>query len=155
MDKTASEELSKIAGIDCEKFAIDMFTAGSNLRQKTAEEIFYQDYKKFEFGETSFGVGQISSMNENELKAIKEKLMPMLEKVCKERALDMTFFMLTDILKERSELLCYGKDADEFIFEAFGRKPENGSIFLENVVSRKKQLIPAFMNAINREDALA
>lgn len=155
LDKTASEELSKIAGIDCEKFAIDMFTAGSNLRQKTAEEIFYQDYKKFEFGETSFGVGQISSMNENELKAIKEKLMPMLEKVCKERALDMTFFMLTDILKERSELLCYGKDADEFIFEAFGRKPENGSIFLENVVSRKKQLIPAFMNAINREDALA
>ena len=45
-------------------------------------------------------------MNENELKEIKKKLTPMLEKVCKERELDMAFFMLTDILKERSELLC-------------------------------------------------
>lgn len=155
IDKIASEELSKIAGIDCEKFAMDMFTAGSNLRQKTAEEIFYQDYKKFEFGKVTFGVGQISSMNENELLAIKEKLAPMLEKVCRERALDMAFFMLTDILKERSELLCFGKDTDEFIFEAFGRKPENGSIILDHVISRKKQLIPAFMNAINKESALA
>ncbi|MDD6021944.1 MAG: putative manganese-dependent inorganic diphosphatase [Acutalibacteraceae bacterium] len=155
LDKAACEELSQIAGIDCEKFAIEMFTAGSNLKQKTAEEIFYQDYKKFEFGEISFGVGQISSMNENELKEIKKKLTPMLEKVCKERELDMAFFMLTDILKERSELLCYGNDADEFVFEAFGRRTENGSIILDNVVSRKKQLIPAFMNAINKEDTLA
>ncbi len=155
LDKLASEELSKIAEIDCEKFAIDMFTAGSNLHQKTAEQIFYQDYKKFEFGKTTFGVGQISSMNEKELKAIKEKLEPMLEKVCRERGLNMAFFMLTDILKERSELLCFGNEVDQFISEAFGRKPENGSIFLEKVVSRKKQLIPAFMNAINKEDTLA
>lgn len=155
LDKIASEELSKIAGIDCEQFAIDMFTAGSNLRQKTAEEIFYQDYKKFDFGDTTFGVGQISSMNEKELKAIKKKLTPMLKKVCQDKTLDMAFFMLTDILKERSELLCYGENVDEFIFEAFGSKPENGSIFLEKVVSRKKQLIPAFMNAVNKENTLA
>ncbi len=151
LDRDACQELSKIAGIDCKKFAIEMFTAGSNLRKKPAEEIFYQDYKRFEFGQVAFGVGQINSMNEEELRDVKSKIVPMAEKVLSEQGLDMVFFMLTDILTERSELICCGKEADSFIEEAFGRKTENGSIMLEGIVSRKKQLIPAFMNAISKD----
>ena len=70
-DKMAAGALALIAGIDIEKFASEMFEAGSDLGDKSAEEIFYQDYKKFTFGGTSFGVGQISSMNEGELNKIK------------------------------------------------------------------------------------
>ncbi len=154
VDKKACRELSEKAGLNIEEFALEMFAAGSNLKQKTAEEIFYQDYKKFEFGKITFGVGQINSMNCVELSQIREKIIPIAEKVREEYKLDMVFFMLTDILKERSELLCFGKDAEAFVTEAFGRGTENGSIMLDGVISRKKQLIPAFMNAISK-DALA
>lgn len=151
LDRASCRELAEIAGIDIEKFAVEMFAAGSHLKQKTAEEIFYQDYKKFEFGNITFGVGQINSMNSDELSEIKEKIKPIAEKVRSEYKLDMVFFMLTDILRERSELLCFGKDVNGFIQEAFGREPDKGSIILEGVISRKKQLIPAFMNAISKD----
>ena len=155
MDKAACKYLAKIAGIDdIEAFAVEMFKAGSSLGLKTPEEIFYQDYKKFEFGKISFGVGQINSMNYSELDDIKSKIAPVAEKARGDYKLDMVFFMLTDILKERSELLCFGKDVDDFIESAFGRTTENGSIMLDGVISRKKQLIPAFMKAISK-DALA
>lgn len=155
MDKSACKYLAQIAGIDdIEAFGVEMFKAGSNLSLKTPEEIFYQDYKKFEFGKISFGVGQINSMSETELNAIKEKIGSVAEKARGDYKLDMVFFMLTDILKEKSELLCFGKGVDDFIEDAFGRRTENGSIILDGVISRKKQLIPAFMNAISN-DALA
>lgn len=155
IDRAACKFLAKIAGIDdIESFAVEMFTAGSNLSKKTAEEIFFQDYKKFEFGKISFAVGQINSMNADELSKIREKIAPVAEKARGDYKLDMVFFMLTDILKEKSELLCFGKEVDAFINDAFGRKIENGSIILDGVISRKKQLIPAFMNAISK-DALA
>ena len=150
-DKTAAYELAETAGIDCEKFGVEMFTAGSNLIEKTPEEIFYQDYKKFEVGKITLGVGQINSMSEKELSAIKEKMLNYVAKTCSEHRLDMVFFMLTDIITESTELICYGEGADELCKEAFGKTPVNGCLTLGGVVSRKKQLIPAFMSAINNE----
>jgi len=150
-DKTAAQELSEIAGIDCEKFGIEMFTAGSNLLEKTPEEIFYQDYKKFEIGKITLGVGQINSMSTDELAGIKDKMLNYAAKTCAEHRLDMVFFMLTDIVKEQTELLCYGSGVNELTLEAFGKTPVNGCITLDGIVSRKKQLIPAFISAINDE----
>lgn len=154
MDRMAAQALSEIAGIDCQAFGIEMFTAGSNLKDKTPEEIFYQDYKKFEFGDVSFGVGQINSMSGGELDEIEKRLRPYLEKSCKEHGLSMMFFMLTNIIEESTRLMCYGESADTLVQEAFGRSPQAGTVWLKGVVSRKKQLIPAFIEAINKEAAV-
>ncbi len=154
LDRFAAAELAAIAGINCDEFGIEMFTAGSSLRQKTPEEIFYQDYKKFEFGEVAFGVGQISSMSKEELEAIREKLTPYLERSCKEHHLKMMFFMLTNIIEEKSILMSCGEGANALVKEAFGILPQNGITVLDKVVSRKKQLIPAFMEAINAESGI-
>lgn len=154
VDRMAAEALSKIAGIDCQAFGIEIFTAGSNLKDKTPEEIFYQDYKKFEFGDVTFGVGQINSMSSAELGEIEKRLRPFLEKSCREHGLSMMFFMLTNIIEEATTLMCYGELADGLVQEAFGVRPENGIVRLESVVSRKKQLIPAFIDAINKETAI-
>ena len=151
VDRMAAEALSAIAGIDCQAFGIEMFTAGSNLKDKTPEEIFYQDYKKFEFNNVPFGVGQINSMNAEELVEIEKKLRPYLEKSCREHGLSMMFFMLTNILEETTQLMCYGESADQLVKDAFMLKPENGTVTLPGVVSRKKQLIPAFIDAISKE----
>ena len=77
-----------------------MFSAGSNLKDKSPEEIFYQDYKKFiGEGNVSFGVGQISSMDSEELKEIKEKLMPFMVSECGRHDITRVYFMLTNILQ--------------------------------------------------------
>lgn len=147
-DREAAEELAQIAKIDIEDFAGKMFRAGSNLANKTPEEIFYQDYKKFIVGDLIFGVGQISFMSEEELQTVKERLMPYMEKECGKHGVKMVFFMLTNIIKESTELLCYGVGADVLVHDAFAAVVEESSCRLDGVVSRKKQLIPRFMNAL-------
>lgn len=149
-DKAAAERLAQIAGIECESFAKEMFTAGSNLKGKSAEEIFYQDFKKFELNKSSFGVGQINSMNPDELVEIKERLIPYMEKNLGLHGESMLFFMLTDIIHESTELLCFGGDCADVVEEAFHKAPMDHSILLPGVVSRKKQLIPAFMNVLQQ-----
>lgn len=145
VDKAAAEDLARIAGIDVEAFAQEMFNAGSNLKNKSPEEIFYQDFKKFNVNGVTFGVGQINSMNSEELTDIKGKLIPYMEKAFGEHGLDMLFFMLTNIIDESTELIYHGKDANDLVENSFEVKSDDNSYILKNVVSRKKQLIPAFM----------
>lgn len=147
-DKEAVRALAAIAEIQYENFASDMFEAGSNLKNKTPEEIFYQDFKKFEFDNRTLGVGQINSMNKKELTQIKERLMAYIEKAYDHQDLEMLFFMLTDIINESTELIFYGKGAEGLVEEAFHTTAEQGTAVLPGIVSRKKQLIPAIMAAI-------
>ncbi len=148
VDKAASEHLAEIAGIDVEEYAKEMFAAGSNLKSKSPEEIFYQDFKKFKFGDTSFGVGQITSMNQDELDAIEDKMIPYMKKALIDHEIPMLFFMLTNILTGSTELLYAGNGAEELAKEAFHIPEEQKHIILHNTVSRKKQIIPAMMQAI-------
>ena len=147
-DKIAASALALIAGIKIEEFAREMFSAGSNLKDKSPEEIFYQDYKKFiGEGNVSFGVGQISSMDSEELKEIKEKLMPFMVSECGRHDITRVYFMLTNILEESTELLFYGEGSQQMAEIAFERKPDGDTFSLPGVVSRQKQLIPAMMEA--------
>ena len=147
-DKMAAGALALIAGIDIEKFAREMFKAGSNLKDKSPEEIFYQDYKKFiAEGDINFGVGQISSMDTDELAVIKERLVPFMVSECGRHGVTRVYFMLTNIIEESTELLYYGDGSEEMAKIAFHMDPVHGAFDLKGVVSRKKQLIPALMEA--------
>ncbi|MBP3468383.1 MAG: putative manganese-dependent inorganic diphosphatase [Lachnospiraceae bacterium] len=147
-DKIAASALALIADIKIEDFAREMFKAGSNLKDKSPEEIFYQDYKKFiAEGNISFGVGQISSMDVEELQEIKERLVPFMVSECGRHEITRVYFMLTSIMDESSELLYYGEGREEMARVAFNLEPVNGVFHLKGVVSRKKQLIPAMMEA--------
>lgn len=154
LDKRVALALAETAELNLEQYASDMFAAGSNLKNKSDSEIFYQDFKTFSTGKLTFGVGQISSMNADELLMIKERLQDYLNKAYQEHRVDMLFFMLTNILTESTELLCEGAGADALIIEAFHLKGQNSdyhtyynAVELPGVVSRKKQLIPAIMMA--------
>ncbi len=153
VDKEAAEKLSVIAGIEVEEYAKKMFAAGSNLLNKAPEEIFYQDFKKFTAGEQMFGVGQITSMNQEELDAIKDKLVPYMEKAYKDHGVSMIFFMLTNIIEESTELLCQGSGAKKAVIEAFRIADPEGEIYLRGVVSRKKQFIPPLMISLQQENS--
>ena len=147
-DKMAAGALALIADISIEQFAKEMFRAGSNLKDKSPEEIFYQDYKKFiAEGDICFGVGQISSMDSEELKEIKERLLPFMVSECGRHGVTRVYFMLTDIMTQSTELLFYGEGSREMAENAFKMEPENDAFYLEGVVSRKKQLIQPLMEA--------
>ena len=149
VDKRAATELAEIAGIGLEEYAGEMFTAGSDLKSKTDEEIFYQDFKRFTAGKVSFGVGQLSSMNTQELETLRDRLLPyIVEAHQQQRGVDMMFFMLTNILDESTMLICEGTGARKTIISAFhieddGNDGRSSAVLLPGVVSRKKQLIPA------------
>lgn len=153
IDELAALALAGVAGINIDRYAAEMFAAGSNLRGKSDEEIFYQDFKRFSAGKVSFGVAQISSLNADELADLKERMQAYLKDAHAEHKVDMLFFMLTNILTESTELLCEGNGAENLIRAAFhldtedGATPVGSRIELPGVVSRKKQLIPAIMIA--------
>lgn len=153
-DKMAAGALALIAGINIEEHAKEMFTAGSNLRGKTAEVIFYQDFKRFTADTVNFGVGQISSMNAEELADLKQRLIPFMQHECGKNGISMVFFMLTNILTESTDLICEGNGALQLASKAFHTETEDGEdepagpvVRLPGVVSRKKQLIPELMLA--------
>lgn len=149
LDKKAAEFLADVAGIKIQEFAKEMFKAGSNLNEKSPEEIFYQDFKKFNVEESNFGVGQINSMDADQLKDIKNQILPQLEKECEKHEIPRVYFMLTNIIEESTELLFYGDGAKELVKEAFSpNEVSENSAVLPGVVSRKKQLIPGFMLAL-------
>ncbi|MBQ7059253.1 MAG: putative manganese-dependent inorganic diphosphatase [Firmicutes bacterium] len=161
-DRQAAEALAKITGLDPETYGAQMFEAGSDLKTKTPEEIFFQDYKRFEFGETTFSVSQISSMSYDELRKIEKKVMPFLERRTKEQAGEKFFLVLTNILGSSSRLVCFGPGAGNLAEEAFKgiaakqevlkkdeEMPPITAMELPGMVSRKKQLIPRFMEALN------
>lgn len=155
VDEMAARALADIAGIDIEKYAMEMFSAGSNLKDKSDEEIFYQDFKRFTSGKVTIGVGQITSLNGDELDRLKGRMEAFMEKALENNGLDMIFFMLTNILTETTDLVCEGQGALQLAGKAFHKDIElleeeglkKPVLCLPGVVSRKKQLIPELMLA--------
>ena len=158
VDEMAARALADIAGIDIEKYAMEMFSAGSNLKDKSDEEIFYQDFKRFTSGKVTIGVGQITSLNGDELDRLKGRMEAFMEKALENNGLDMIFFMLTNILTETTDLVCEGQGALQLAGKAFHKDIElleeeglkKPVLCLPGVVSRKKQLAPQIMMALQQ-----
>lgn len=152
LDIRAAEDLATIAGVEIEEFAKAMFQAGSDFKNKTTEELFYQDFKIFHVGDVDFGVSQISALSNEELNKVGEQLKPFVNQVLGEKKLDMVYVMLTDILEEASKVIYAGHDAGTMLAEAFRVEiADDESVFLEGVISRKKQMIPTLMNALTEK----
>lgn len=146
-DKKAAEELAKIAGVEIQEHAEKMFRAGSSLADKTPEEIFYQDFKKFSGNDKNFGAGQISSMDKTELEQLRPKIAAYMEGAVKEG--EMLFFLLTNILTESSDLVFAGEGAKELVETAFG-EPEENWVHVPGLVSRKKQFVPSVLHVLQQ-----
>ena len=150
LDEVTARKLAEIASINIEELAQEMFNAGSNLKGKSAEEILHLDFKPFTVNDTMFGVGQVNSMSAEELKEIKERVLPHMEKARKNHGLNMIFFMLTNIITESSELICCGAEAREKIISAYDLQDDAEILMLKGVVSRKKQLVPTLVGALQQ-----
>lgn len=149
LDKSVAKRLAEIADVDIEDHAKKMFRAGSDFKNKTTEEIFYQDFKIFHTEDCDFGVAQISAMSGEELEQIGEQLRPFLPQVLGEKRLNMVYVMLTDILEESSKIIFAGEDAGKILAHAFKKQEDADGIRLDGIISRKKQMIPTLMNEMS------
>ena len=149
-DKKAGTELAKIAGIDIQAHGQEMFFAGSNISEKSAKELVTGDYKKFSIGDVTFGIGQVSCMDSDELMQVRKKVHSYMKEQYNSFGVDMLYFMLTDTFKQQTDLLCVGEGSGELVSNAFDRPVEDGIVTLPGVVSRKKQVVPELMMEITQ-----
>ncbi len=151
VDRAAAMKLADMAGVEIEKYAGNMFAAASNLKGKSDVEIFYQDFKTFTAGKLILGVGQVSSLNEEELAGLRVRMGEYIKKAREDKNTDMMFFMLTNIITESTDLLYEGQGAGQLVAKAFhlegDEEPDTHYVTLPGVVSRKKQLVPALVLA--------
>ena len=148
IDVSAANRLAKIAGVDINEFANEMFEAGEKLDGKTAEEVFLQDFKVFMCGDIRFGVAQGSYMTRKNLTAAEALLKPYLEEARNKQNVEDIYMLLTDVPKGESVVICNGRYAAEVLTDGFDTQPAaDASWTLPGVVSRKKQFIPALMTA--------
>ena len=148
MDEAAARALAQLAGEDIPTYAEQMFEAGADLSGRSADDVFRSDFKVFSRGDVKFGVGQSCYMTQRSRAAAEELVGPYLEKAAGKEGLPLVFYMFTDMLQQATDLMFTGKDADKILQEAFGVEPKDGVAVLEGVVSRKKQLIPPLLAAL-------
>jgi manganese-dependent inorganic pyrophosphatase len=145
-DKAAVKALAAIAGVDYEKVGMDMLKVKSSIDGIPAKDLVFRDYKDFDMNGKKVGIGQVELIDITMADGIKGDLRAELAKVKAERGCHSVFLLLTDIMKEGSEMLINSDDI-AVVEKAFGKKPEGDTVWLEGVLSRKKQVVPPFQTA--------
>lgn len=140
-DKNAVIELSKIAGIDYEKYGMDMLKAGTDLSDYTAEQLINIDAKYTVMNENPLMIAQVNTVDINDVLKNKEALEQAINKVISEKNLNLFVLAITDIVNSNSQIIALGNRID-MVEKAFNIKLENSTAFLPGVVSRKKQIVP-------------
>ncbi|HHX28142.1 MAG TPA: putative manganese-dependent inorganic diphosphatase [Firmicutes bacterium] len=147
LDVRAAQRLAQIAGVDVEEFVRGMFSAGTSLEGKSEAEIFFGDFKEFRLRNLKVGVSQVNTYH-TDLVPLRQRLAAFMQHLRVDRGYDLLLLMLTDIIGEGSELLVVGNQS-EIVERAFGVDLKQKPIFLPGVISRKKQVIPRIIRAIN------
>lgn len=143
-DREAIEDLAKIAGVDYEKYGLDLLKAGTSLDGMSHEDVLYNDFKLYTVGESTFGVGQFFTMNFDDIKKDMDGYIKTLDKVSEANNYEFLALYVTDIIKNGSYILFNTKAKDK-VELMYGKTLEEGS-FIENCVSRKKNVIPLVMD---------
>jgi manganese-dependent inorganic pyrophosphatase len=147
-DKKAVEELAKIAEIDVNKHAEEMFSAKSNLSGMSAKDVLMSDSKLFDMKGKKVRVGVLETTKPENALSMKEEILEELKNVKAEESLDAHFFFVVDILNSAADVLVAGENEKEIIEKAYNCKVENNQAHLDGIVSRKKQMIPKIENSL-------
>ena len=142
VDTKIAKKLAKIAGVDIQEFAMEMFKAGTSLVGKTVDEIFNQDFKKFSFDNLQVGVAQVNSMDIEGFLPYKKDMLDYMNKFAEDNNLEFILLLLTDIINANSEIFV-GGPRPELVEKAFNVQLTECQGTLAGVISRKKQVVPA------------
>ncbi|MFO7727853.1 MAG: manganese-dependent inorganic pyrophosphatase [Desulfonatronovibrio sp.] len=146
-DKKACEELAKIAGVsDMMDLGMEMFKVKSAVEGTPTRDLIFRDYKDFNMSGKKVGIGQLEVVDLSILEPVKNDLYEEMKKVKEEGGRHSVFLLLTDIMKEGSEMLVLSDDPS-VVEKAFGKGVDGTSVWLDGVMSLKKQVVPNFEKA--------
>ena len=154
LDRMAAEELAKIAGLDIKQYATEMFRSSSRLLDRSMDELLHMDFKYFQAQNQKIAISQVTSVSENELSGIRDKMLEYMESCLASSGLSMLFAMLTNIIEEKTELLYVGKGAQQLVRAAFKTDCGEHSVVLPGVVSRKKQMVGPLVRAMEHDEEI-
>ncbi|OYT33935.1 manganese-dependent inorganic pyrophosphatase [Archaeoglobales archaeon ex4484_92] len=149
LDRSVAEELAKIAEIeDVTNFGIEIKSKLSAIEGMSARQIITRDFKDFDMSGNKVGIGQIELVDLSIVESRKDEIYEEMQKMKKDENYHSIFLMLTDIMKEGTELLAV-TDNPEVVEKAFGKKLEGRSVWLDGVMSRKKQVVPPLQKSFS------
>ncbi|WP_017814224.1 manganese-dependent inorganic pyrophosphatase [Paenibacillus shenyangensis] len=140
-DVAAARELAEIAGVDAEKYGLDMLKAGADLSRKTVEQLISLDAKEFQMGDAKVEIAQVNTVDVNDVLSQQAALETAINAVIEKKGLDLFLFVVTDILNNDSVGLALGKRTD-VVEKAYNVSLDNHTALLKGVVSRKSQVVP-------------
>ncbi len=148
LDRSAVYFLSRKVNIHYEEYGIQMFKAGSSIQGKTKEEILFNDFKNFDIDNKKVGIAQVFTLDVEAFSKEKEEYVKLINQVSKTQGYYVWALFVTDVIKNGSYIF-YNDSADHTLENCFGNI-DQGS-YLEGIVSRKKQVIPAIMRIMERK----
>jgi manganese-dependent inorganic pyrophosphatase len=147
-DHAVIEYLERVLAVDAAQLGREMFERTADVSQVQASEILARDAKEYEVGDgQTISIAQIETVG-NALLERKPELLEALHSLREREGHVLSALMVTDILAKGTELLVAGDKAS--IEQAFGRAPDNGTLSLPGVISRKKQVAPKLLAAAAR-----
>jgi manganese-dependent inorganic pyrophosphatase len=145
-DVAAARELATIAGVEAGKYGLDMLKAGADLSGKSPSQLLTLDAKEFDMGGHKVEVAQVNTVDTKDVLALQADLEAEINRVVKEKGLDLFLFVITDILTNDSVGLALGRSAN-VVEKAYNVTLSNNTAVLKGVVSRKKQIVPVLTEA--------
>ena len=137
-DRRTAERMARIANVSLDELGRQIFSASTEA--KTVEDLLFSDYKEFHIAGHDLAVAQITCVDSPKMLERKGEFLELMRKTAREKGFSMVILMLTDVLKEGTQLIYLGDD--DTIQQAFSIQPRENTVFLPHVMSRKKQVIP-------------
>lgn len=147
-DKAIAEKLAKIAEVDCEVYGKELLKAGTDISEFTPEEVINIDSKLFEKGGKKFKIAQINTADIDDVFKNKAYFETAINNEIEKDNLDLYVFAATDILNSNSKIISLGHDSG-VVEKAYGVTLNDNTAMLENVVSRKKQMLPKILENLD------
>ena len=142
-DEQVATELAEITGEQIEQYGQEIFSAAAaDLSDRSAKELLTADFKEFTVRDTKFAIGTVETASPSTIEKRSQELLQTMRQLARERGYTSFLFMIVDIINIRCRLLISG--GEHAVAEVLGvpLEPDGHSVVVENLVSRKKQLVP-------------
>ena len=148
LDQKSAEQLAKLAGVKLKKYGMEMLKAASSIKGMSVTELINQDFKSYSINDKIYGIAVITTMDFEEISKEMDKYIDKLNEMSKTNYKAVLIFIV-DILKQGSYIL-YNTDSEDLVANSFGLNDIKEGVFVQDLISRKKQIIPAIMKELER-----
>ncbi len=149
-DIETAKKLAKISNTDMDTYAIEMFKAGSSIKGKSMEDLLFADFKNFNEEDYKIGVGQINTLNIDDIKAKEDELNETIERNAANNGYHILCLFVTDIINEGSYLY-FNEKSKEILENAYDVENLTQGYYLPGIISRKKQIIPNILKVLENK----